>query len=129
MAIKVKLKGNTVTVHPPVHAVNRGNRPVDWGPHENSDAFTFDDPPITFDDPDAPFSGITASGDTASGTDDNGATADTDYGYRVHLIDADGNRITYPANGSTARNTQLANARQGGDGLLQSDPVIRNRPT
>ncbi|MCJ0825811.1 hypothetical protein MQC88_07555 [Luteimonas sp. 50] len=132
MAIKVRLRGDTVTVHPAVHAMNRGKRPVEWRPHENSDTFTFDDPPITFDDPGAPFTGITASGDSASGTDDNSATADTDYGYHVHLIDADGNHITYPAKGGTmpaGRSTQVANARQGGDGLLQSDPVIRNRPT
>lgn len=129
MAIKVKLNGSTVTVHPMVHPVNKGNRPVEWGPHENSDTFTFADPPITFDDPEAPFTGITASGDSASGTDDNSATADTDYGYHVHLIDAHGNHITYPASGSTTRSTQVASARQVEDSSLLSDPVIRNRPT
>src|SRR3546814_12051352 len=50
MAIKVRLNGSTVTVHPMVHPVNKGNRPVEWGPHENSDTFTFATPPITFDD-------------------------------------------------------------------------------
>jgi hypothetical protein len=132
MAIKVKLNGSTVTVHPMVHPVDKGNRPVQWGPHENSDTFTFDDPPITFDDPEAPISGITASGDSASGTDDNRASADTDYGYHVHLIDAAGNRITFPPTGSRMRaapTTQTANTMQAESRLLQSDPVIRNRPT
>jgi hypothetical protein len=125
MAIKVKLNGSTVTVHPMVHPVDKGNRPVQWGPHENSDTFTFDDP-------EAPISGITASGDSASGTDDNSASADTDYGYHVHLIDAAGNRITFPPTGSRMRaapTTQTANTMQAESRLLQSDPVIRNRPT
>lgn len=132
MAIKVRLKGDTVTVHPMVHPMNKGNRPVQWGRHENSDAFTFDDPPITFVDPEAPFTGITASGDSASGTDDNSASIDTDYGYRVHLIDADGNRITYPANGGRMQSgggTQAEDAPLAGNRTIQSDPVIRNRPT
>lgn len=126
MAIKVKLNGSTVTVHPMVHPVNKGNRPVRWGPHENSDSFTFDDPPITFDDPDAPISDITASGDSASGTDDNSAGVDTDYGYRVHLIDAAGNRITYPSSDSSRQTQQTVEAESM---LFQRDPVIRNRPT
>jgi hypothetical protein len=132
MTIKVKLKGSTVTVHPMVHPVDKGNRPVQWGPHENSDSFTFDDPPITFDDPEAPISGITASGDSASGTDANNASADTDYGYQVHLIDADGNRITFPSTGGRTRPgqaTQTGDTMQAESMLLQSDPVIRNRPT
>lgn len=126
MAIKVKLKGSTVTVHPMVHPMNRGNRPVQWSPHENSDTFTFDDPPITFDDPDAPISGITASGDSASGTDDNSASADTDYGYHLHLIDATGNRITFPPTGSRTNPEQTT---QTENMMLKGDPVIRNRPT
>lgn len=132
MAIKVKLNGSTVTVHPMVHAVDQGHRPVQWGPHENSDTFTFADPPVTFDDPDAPISGITASGDNASGTDDNSASADTDYAYHVHLIDAAGNRITFPPAGSrmgAGRTTQTPNAMQAESTQLLSDPVIRNRPT
>jgi hypothetical protein len=132
MAIKVKLNGSTVTVHPMVHHVDKGNRPVQWGPHENSDTFTFDDPPITFDDPDAPISDITATGDSASGTDDNSASADTDYGYHVHLIDAGGNHITFPPTGSrmrAGRTTQTGTAMQAESMMVQGDPVIRNRPT
>ena len=132
MAIKVKLKGSTVTVHPMVHPVDKGNRPVQWGPHENSDTFTFDDPPITFDDPDAPISGLTASGDSASGTDDNSVSTDTDYAYHLHLIDADGNRITFPPTGNRMRpgqTTQTGNTMQTESMKLQGDPVIKNRPT
>ena len=50
----------------------------------------------------------------------------------MHLIDAEGNPIDYPADSGTmqsGRRTQVADVRQGGDGSLQSDPVIRNRPT
>ena len=132
MAIKVKLNGSTVTVHPMVHPVDKGNRPVQWGPHENSDTFTFADPPITFDDPDAPISDITASGDSASGTDDNSASTDTDYGRDYSLIDAAGNHITFPPTGSrmkAGRTTQTANTMQTESMMLQDDPVIRNRPT
>jgi hypothetical protein len=131
MTIKVKLSGNTVTVHPMVHPVDKGNRPVQWGPHENSDTFTFDDPPITFDDPNAPISGITASGDNASGTDANTTTTDTDYGYHVHLIDAAGNHITFPSTGDATRGNaaRKRDAMQAESRMVAGDPVIRNRPT
>lgn len=131
MTIKVKLSGSTVTVHPMVHPVDKGNRSVQWGPHENSDTFTFDDPPITFDDPNAPISGITASGDNASGTDTNATTTDIDYGYHVHLIDASGNHITFPSSGDTTRGSaaQKRDAMQAESMMVAGDPVIRNRPT
>jgi hypothetical protein len=132
MTIKVKLNGNTVTVHPDIHAVNKGSRPLEWGPHENSDTFTFDDPPITFYDPNAPISGITATGDSASGTDNNTSTTDTDYGYQVHLIDAAGNHITFPATDGTTRGeraTQKRNTMQAESMMAENDPVIRNRPS
>lgn len=132
MAIKVKLNGSTVTVHPMKQPMDKGNRPVAWGPHDDSDAFTFDQPPITFDDPEAPISDITASGDSASGTDYNDTSVDIEYSYHLHLIDASGNRITFPPEGSRmgpGRTTQSANTMQAGSTSLQSDPVIRNRPT
>ena len=115
MTIKVKLTGNTVSVHPMDYPVNNGNHTVQWGPHEHSDTFTFADTPISFDDPAAPIGDLSASGDTASGTDDNtnNGGQDTDYGYHLHLIDANGNPITWPP---------LENK------MMTNDPMIRNRP-
>lgn len=115
MTIKVKLTGTAVSVHPMNYPVNNGNHTVNWGPHQDTDTFTFDDPAITFDDANAPISGVTASGDTASGTDANGnnGSQDADYTYHVHLIDAGGNKITYP---TTSPKT------------TDGDPTIKNRP-
>lgn len=113
MTIKVKLSGSTVTVHPMSQGVGKGVNQLDWGPHENSDTFTFDTPAISFDDSGAPISGISFSGNTASATDNNAnsGSTDQDYTYRVHLIDASGNKITYPSTDT-----------------MTTDPTIKNKP-
>ncbi len=116
MAIKVKLKGSTVTIHPDTFDVNYGNgKTVEWKPKDDSDSYDFDDPAITFDDSAAPISVGTPSGDEVSATDNNQNTSgqDVSYTYHVHLIDANGNKITYPPMNSPAQDL---------------NPTITNKP-
>ena len=136
MPIQVKLKGTTVTINPMTFdATGQGNQTLEWKPHDNSDAFDFDSPAITFDDPQAPISGITASGDEASATDS--VSASGEYSYHVHLIDAQGNHITYPPPDSGTDATMKASKRNnpaatGGvsamGAMTGTDPTIKNRP-
>lgn len=132
MTIKVKLSGSTVSVHPMSQPVTNGRNTLDWGPHEDSDTYTFADPAITFDDSDAPISGLSSTGNTATATDTNSNSGgqDQDYTYHVHLIDGQGNPITWPPTTAAARartplNTLTASA-MGVMGI--GDPTIKNKP-
>jgi len=121
MQIQIKLKGTTVTVNPLTPEINgQGNQSLQWQAHDNSDQFDFDDPPITFQQ-NAPITGISGSGNTASATDN--VTQSADYTYQVHLIDSQGNHITYPSS-STDSTTQSKMMLGTG-----TDPTIKNRPT
>src|SRR5881392_3680931 len=119
MQIQIKLKGTTVTVHPlDPEVTGVGNQSLQWQAHDNSDQFNFDNPPITFQQ-NAPISGISGSGNTASATDN--VTVSADFTYQVHLIDSQGNHITYPSSGT---NTATQPKMMLGTG---TDPTIKNR--
>lgn len=125
MQINVKLKGTTVTVSPSGAEVNgNGNQSLQWQMKDDSDQFDFDNPPITFDSSSAPITGISADGSNAGATDN--VSVEGDFTYHVHLIDAQGNHITYPPTTSTARNTLTTSSKM----MLGSgtDPTIKNRP-
>lgn len=115
MNIKVKLEGSSVTIDPNPYTVKHGRKEIKWKQKDKSDQFDFDDPPITFDDPHAPMSGLAPDGNTATCTDDNqnDSGQDRDYGYHVHLIDANGKHITYPPMESPK---------------ADGNPTIKNRP-
>ena len=130
MQINIKLKGSTVSVSPLTPTLNgQGNQTLQWQAQDDSDEFDFDTPPITFDASDAPVTGISGSGDTASGTDDVSVAGD--FTYHVHLVDSQGNHITWPSTsqaGARARapmNTLTASAM----GVMGTgDPTIKNKP-
>jgi|GEM_PF-2730936 hypothetical protein len=126
MQINIKLKGSTVSVHPLAPEVTGGgNQTLQWNAQDDSDQFDFDTPPITFDSDSAPISGISGSGNSASATDN--ASASGDYTYHVHLIDSQGNHITYPPTTSSTRtNTMTASAMNLMGGT--TDPTIKNKP-
>ena len=98
MAITIKLKGTTVTIHPMSHPVSYGGGQIDWNPKDDSDKYNFDDPPIVFDNENAPITVNTPNGANASAADNNQNNSGQDVGYTYHvcLIDASGNHITYP---------------------------------
>ena len=129
MQINIKLKGTTVSVSPLTPTMNgQGNQTVQWKAEDDSDEFDFDTPPITFDSASAPFTGISGSGDSASGTDD--VSVQGDFTYHVHLVDSQGNHITWPPTGAATRartpsNTLVASAM----GVMGTgDPTIKNKP-
>ena len=127
MQINIKLKGTTVSVHPLTPELNgQGNQTLQWNAQDDSDQFDFDNPPITFDASDAPITGISGNGNAASATDN--VNTQGDYTYHVHLIDSQGNHITYPSTsgGSNTMTASLVSAKNMlGTG---TDPTIRNRP-
>lgn len=129
MQINIRLNGSTVSVSPLAPTINgQGNQTLQWKAEDNSDEFDFDNPPITFDASDAPISGINASGDTASATDD--VSTSGDYTYHLHLIDSQGNHITWPP---TAAAGAHANTLRSGlvsteAAMTGTDPTIKNRP-
>lgn len=128
MQITIRLKGTSVSVSPMEPILNgQGNQTLQWQAKDDSDQFDFDTPPITFDTS-APISGISASGNTASATDD--VSIQGDFTYHVHLIDQQGNRITWPPTAQAAARAQapmnLASASTMG--AMTTDPTIRNRP-
>jgi hypothetical protein len=108
--IKVKLKNGTVTLDPAAHEVKPGLEQLRWQRHPSSDSFTFGSPAVNFDSS-APIIGISSGGTTASATDINANSGESDetYAYRLNLVDEGGNQITYAA-------------------LTPTDPVIRNKP-
>lgn len=123
MQIQIKLKGTTVSVHPLDPEINgQGNQSLQWNAKDDSDQFDFDDPPITFDSSTAPISGISGSGNTASATDN--VSTSGDYTYHVHLIDSQGNHITYPS--TTTGSNAAGVTRMGVMGT--GDPTIKNKP-
>lgn len=125
MQITIKLKGSTVTVHPLApELTGGGNQTLQWNAKDDSDEFDFDDPPITFDSSSAPISGISASGNNASATDN--ASTSGDFTYHVHLIDSQGNHITYPSTTSATRTNTTASAMNLMGGT--TDPTIKNKP-
>ena len=129
MQITIRLKGTTVSVNPIAPTLTgHGNQTLQWQAQDDSDQFDFDTPPITFDTT-APITGISASGDSASATDD--VSTQGDYTYRVHLIDAQGNHITWPPTGQAGMRSRspmnaLADSAMGVMG--STDPTIKNRP-
>lgn len=129
MQINIKLKGTTVSVNPLTPTLNgQGNQTLQWQAQDDSDEFDFDTPPITFDASDAPISGISATGDTASGTDD--VSIQGDFTYHVHLIDAQGNHITFPPTTAASRaRTPLNTLTASAMGVMGTgDPTIKNKP-
>ena len=129
MQINIKLKGTTVSVSPLTPTMNgQGNQTVQWQAEDDSDEFDFDTPPITFDSANAPFTGISGSGDTASGTDD--VSVQGDFTYHVHLVDSQGNHITWPPTAAAARaRTPLNTLTASAMGMMGTgDPTIKNKP-
>jgi hypothetical protein len=129
MQINIKLKGSSVSVSPLAPTMNgQGNQALEWKAQDDSDQFNFDDPPISFDSSSAPFSGITGSGNTASATDD--VSTSGDYTYHVHLIDGQGNHITWPPTTAAARaRTPLNTLTASAMGVMgDGDPTIKNKP-
>ena len=108
--IKVKLKNGTLTLDPAAHEVKRGLEQLRWQRHADSDHFTFGSPAVSFDSS-APIIGISSGGNTASATDINANSGESDetYAYRFNLVDEGGNQITYAT-------------------LAVGDPVIKNKP-
>ena len=128
MQITIRLKGTSVSVSPMEPILNgQGNQTLQWQAKDDSDQFDFDTPPITFDTS-APISGINASGATASATDD--VSVEGDFTYHVHLIDAQGNRITWPPTAQAAARAKapMNLASAGTMGAMTTDPTIKNRP-
>ena len=129
MQINIRLNGNTVSVSPLTPTINgQGNQTLQWKAEDNSDEFDFDNPPITFDASDAPITGINANGDTASATDNVNTAGD--YTYHVHLIDSQGNHITWPPDGSTSTHGKsMRSSLVSTQGVMTgTDPTIKNRP-
>lgn len=132
MEITIRLNGNNVSVTPLAPTLNgQGNQTLQWKAQDNSDEFDFDDPPITFDSSDAPITGINASGDTANATDN--VSTGGDYTYHLHLIDSQGNHITWPptAAAGTHASAQASPPRSNlvsAQGMMTTDPTIKNRP-
>jgi hypothetical protein len=127
MEITIRLNGNNVSVTPLTPTINgQGNQTLQWKAQDNSDEFDFDDPPITFDASDAPISGISGSGDTASATDN--VSTSGDYTYHVHLIDSQGNHITWPPAHASERASTLRSGLVSAQGTMTTDPTIKNRP-
>ena len=133
MSIKVTLdrKGD-IKVKPDHLPVDRGSHTVFWQVGSQSETLSFDDPPVTFGVR-APFSAIATDGDVASALDpnNNGGNTDIDYPYELHLIDGDGNRITYPSNGKSgvASGSRQAAATGTASTLTGGDPTIKHRPS
>jgi len=124
MQINIKLKGSTVSVHPLTpELTGGGNQTLEWRAQDDSDQFNFDNPPITFDSSSAPISGISGSGNSASATDN--ASTSGEYTYHVHLIDSQGNPITYPS--TTTGSNAAGVTRMGVMGT--GDPTIKNKPS
>jgi hypothetical protein len=126
MQIQVKLKGTSVTIHPLAPEITGGgDQTLQWQPHDNSDEFNFDSPAVTFDQANAPISGLSSSGDNASATDN--ASTQGDFTYHVHLIDSQGNKITYPSttSGTSTMTSSLASSKMA---MTDTDPTIKNRP-
>jgi hypothetical protein len=132
MEITIRLNGSNVSVTPLAATLNgQGNQTLQWKAQDNSDEFDFDNPPITFDASDAPISGISGSGDTASATDN--VSSSGDYTYHVHLIDSQGNHITWPPTAAAGANaSERASTLRSGlvssQGVMTTDPTIKNRP-
>jgi hypothetical protein len=128
MQINIRLNGNTVSVSPLAPTINgQGNQTLQWKAEDNSDEFDFDNPPITFDATDAPISGINAEGDSASATDN--VSTSGDYTYHVHLIDSQGNHITWPPSGSQTQARSMRGSLVSTQGVMTgTDPTIKNRP-
>ena len=129
MQINIKLKGSSVSVSPLTPTMNgQGNQTLQWNAQDDSDQFDFDDPPISFDAADAPISGISASGNSASATDN--VSTSGDYTYHVHLIDGQGNHITWPPTTAAARaRTPLNTLTASAMGVMGTgDPTIKNKP-
>lgn len=116
MAINVKLKGSTVTVHPESFSVDFGNgQTLEWKPKDDSDPYDFDDPAITFDDANAPITVAPPEGADATGADNNSNTTGQNvaYSYHIHLKDSLGNHFTHPPKHNP---------------VADSIPVIVNKP-
>ena len=132
MSIRVTLdKKGRVKVNPDHLPVDRGSHTVFWQVGSESETLHFDDPPVTFG-ASSPFSAIATDGDVASAldTNNNGGNTDIDYAYALHLIDGEGNRITYPSNGSSGASGSRQAAGTGTPSTLTgSDPTIKNRPS
>ena len=130
MSIKVTLdKKGGIKVKPERLPVDRGSHTVFWQVGSQSEALRFDDPPVTFS-ASSPFSAIATDGDVASAldTNNNGGNTDIDYAYELHLIDGDGNKITYPSNGSSGASGSRQAATGAASTLAGGDPTIKNRP-